>query len=197
MKGGRTVWSLLVIILGALIAGKGMYMGSKANIAQILLDRAWEDTVETGKPTRPWAWMDTLPVAKISVPTTGSSSIVLNTASGQALAFGPAHVPQTPLPGAPGISVIAAHKNTHFSFLKDLRTGDRIVVQGTDGNAYTFTMTGAEIVHKDHSGIPVQQDQNSSPQIALVTCYPFNAVSFRGPMRYVVYADLETPESTS
>lgn len=183
-----------MIMFGVFLTSNGLYLGAKAVVAQMLLDHAWATTLDTGQPTSPWAWMDTVPVAKISIPDTKNSAIVLNTMSGQALAFGPAHDPSTPLPGDPGISVIAAHKNTHFAFLKSLRNGDRISIQRSDGQTYDFTMTHADIVHKDHSGIPSRQRREKTAKIALVTCYPFDAVSFGGPMRYVVYGDLE--EST-
>ena len=183
-------------MLGALLTSNGLYISTKAVIAQILLDKAWNSTLKSGQPHRPWAWMDTVPVAKIDVPATKSSAIVLDTISGQALAFGPAHLPNSPLPGDPGISVIAAHKNTHFAFLKTLRSGDSISIQRADGQTYEFTMTHADIVHKDRSGIPNTQLGANTAQIALVTCYPFDAVSFGGPMRYVVYAKENSQIST-
>jgi sortase A len=184
-------------MIGALLTTKGLYLGGKAIVAQILLDKAWATTLQSGQDTPPWAWMDTVPIAKLTVPATQNSAIILNTLSGQALAFGPAHMTKTPLPGEPGISVIAAHKNTHFSFLQDLRTGDEIEVQRADGRSYTFIMTGADIVHKDNSGIPDIQTPGQLAQLALVTCYPFNAVSFGGPMRYVVYGRLKTSDVLS
>ena len=184
-------------MLGAIIGSNGLYLGSKAFVAQILMDRAWAATLKTGQATPPWAWMDTLPIAKISIPATDSSAIILDAVSGQALAFGPAHVETTPLPGETGISVIAAHKNTHFSFLKDMVSGDEIVVQRADGQSYTFTMTHADIVHKDNSGIPATQTPSQLTQIALVTCYPFDAVSFGGPLRYIVYGTLIDPKIVS
>ena len=92
-------------------------MGGKAIMAQILLENAWTQSVKNRKrQLPPWGWMDAYPIAKISVPSVGRTAIVLNNASGQALAFGPAHMAQTPLPGQPGTSIIAAHKNTHFDF---------------------------------------------------------------------------------
>ncbi len=165
-------------------------MGGKAVMAQILLDNAWTQSVQTGAQVPPWGWMDAYPIAKIKVPALGRSAIVLNTASGQALAFGPAHMAQTPLPGRPGTSVIAAHKNTHFDFLKNIRTGDMISVELTDGSTASFKVTSASIVHKDKSGIAARPDPSAPPALALVTCYPFDAISFGGPMRYVVMAQI-------
>ena len=185
-------WTGGLMVLGTIIGSNGLYLGGKAFVAQVLLDRAWTTTLKTGQTTPPWAWMDAFPIAKIEVPATNDSAVVLDTISGQALAFGPAHLSTTPLPGEMGISVIAAHKNTHFSFLKDLVSGDQILVQRADGQTYTFIMTGADIVHKDDSGIPEVQNTGKMAQIALVTCYPFNAVSFGGPLRYVVYGTLST-----
>jgi sortase A len=172
------------------MTGNGIYMGAKAQISQLLLANAWSKTLDSVENTAPWPWMDAVPVAKISVPALDQSAIVLGEASGQALAFGPAHLNQTPLPGQPGISVIAAHKNTHFNFLKDLRKGDTISITRADGHHYSFIMSEAKIVHKDQSGIPQIAKAGSRAQIALVTCYPFDKISFGGPMRYVVYAAL-------
>lgn len=189
MKATWRLGAIFIMSLGLLISGKGVYMGGKAVVAQVLLEKAWSEALATGTPTPPWPWMDARPIAEISVPSLNKSAIVLNETSGQALAFGPAHMPQTPHPGENGVSVIAAHKNTHFSFLKDVRKGDAIHITNADGTTQIFTVSGAEIVHKDRSGIATIQETNAAPQIALVTCYPFDAISYGGPMRYVVYAE--------
>ena len=184
------VWAAGLILIGLAFTSKGLLMGGKAIMAQILLENAWTQSVKTGSPTPPWGWMDAYPIAKISVPSVGSTAIVLNNSSGQALAFGPAHMAQTPLPGQPGTSIIAAHKNTHFAFLKNVRTGDIINIELSDGTNARFEVTNAAIVHKDRSGIAVREAVDAPAQLALVTCYPFDAISYGGPMRYVVRAKL-------
>ena len=181
-----------LILCGLSLTGKGIYMGSKAYTAQILLNEAWTKTVETGTPALPWPWMDTVPIAKLTIPSLGKSAIVLSGTSGQALAFGPAHMQETPSPGKAGLSIIAAHKNTHFSFLKDLRKGDRVKLTDAQGTSHIYHMRSAEIIHKDRFHVPSGQNAESPSQIALVTCYPFDAISYRGPMRYVVILDRVT-----
>ena len=57
-------------MIGALLTTKGLYLGGKAIVAQILLDRAWASGLQSGDPTSPWGWMDTVPIAKIIVPAT-------------------------------------------------------------------------------------------------------------------------------
>jgi LPXTG-site transpeptidase (sortase) family protein len=89
-------------------------------------------------------------------------------------------------PGARGVAVFAAHRDTQFAFLKSVKPGDPVTVETANG-ARTFTVTHAEVVRWDASGI-VPND-NGSPRMALVTCWPLDAKS-PGPMRYVVWAEL-------
>ena len=52
--------------------------------------------------------------------------------TGQALAFGPGHVENTPDAGEPGIAVYSAHRDTHFRFLKDVAVGDEVTVTSVE-----------------------------------------------------------------
>jgi len=97
---------ILCIALGGLtLIGQGAWIHAKAALAQVLLDRAFAQTVATGENVKPWSWADTWPVARIDVPRLGARTIVLHGSSGQALAFGPGHVERTPDAGEPGIAV--------------------------------------------------------------------------------------------
>lgn len=197
----RTKWfAPLCALFGLCLFGRGLYMGAKAQIAQALLEQAWSETLETGQPTTLWGSMDARPLARFTVPNLGESAIILDAMSGQSLAFAPSHDPQSAYPGQLGLSLIAAHKNTHFAFLEDLKVGDEVHVQTYDNNVHVFRVTTAEIVHKDTSGI-TQSDLTdiSQSRLALVTCYPFDQITFGGPLRYIVYAEKvekETPAMT-
>jgi sortase A len=89
-------------------------------------------------------------------------------------------------PGEPGVAVFAAHRDTHFSFLDKLEKGDEVDVDLPTGS-HTFRVTGAEVVRWDASGIHPQD--GGKPRLALVTCWPLDG-KMRGPMRYVVWAEL-------
>ena len=117
----RKALSLIAGLAGLYLFGHGAYMGAKAELSQVLLERAWAK-IETTQATTavPWPWLDAQVIGRISVPRLEKSSIVLDTDSGQALAFGPTLIAQTARPGSQGTIGIAAHKNTHFSFIKDL-----------------------------------------------------------------------------
>jgi sortase A len=182
-------WVMLLAIhlvaAGALFAGHGLYIRGKAELAQILLDQAWATTLATHRPTKAWTWADTWPIARISFPRLRESAIVLKEAGGEALAFGPAHVAASAMPGENGTSVIAAHRDTHFNFIKNLERGDEIDVTTQTGKTIRYRMTDARIVHAQASGIAARgKDQ----RLALVTCYPFDGLQ-RGPLRYVVFAE--------
>lgn len=165
--------------------GKSSWIMLKAEVSQVLLARAFTQSVASGEAVKPWNWADTWPVAEITLPRIGEKAIVLHGATPESLAFGPAHVSETPRPGERGTSVIAAHRDTHFSFIKDLKPGDLVELTTKTGRKLTYRMTGSAIVHAQASGIA---PRGKTPRLALVTCYPFDGVQ-RGPLRYIVFAE--------
>lgn len=182
--GGLALAAILTLSGFALVV-HSFWIPAKALVAQELLERAWRQAQTGAVAPRPWPWADTWPVARLDVPRLDAHAVVLAEAGGEAMAFGPAHLTQTPAPGEPGVSVIAAHRDTHFRFLQHLTAGDEIWVERADGARVRFTVTGTDIVRHDRSGI---EPEGGAPRLALVTCYPFGAVR-PGPLRYVVWAE--------
>jgi sortase A len=111
---------------------------------------------------------------------------VLSGASGRNLAFGPVHDSASVIPGDAGNSVIAGHRDTHFRALRGLAPGDRVLVERPDRTAREFVVTDRRVV--DARSTRVLLD-SQTPRLTLVTCYPFDAVDPRGPLRLVVTAD--------
>ena len=173
----------LPLAFGIWQLGQGLYIKAKAELAQVLLERAWDRTLADGETHKAWPWADAWPVAELEFPSLGESQIVLSNASGEALAFGPGHLPGTPLPGARGTTVIAAHRDTHFSNLRELESDDVVILTTSDGTRREYKITMTKVVDAKNSGI----DPRSGNGIALVTCYPFDA-NERGPLRYVLFA---------
>jgi sortase A len=120
------------------------------------------------------------------VPRLHRSEIALAGSSGQALAFGPGHVERTPEPGEPGTSVFAAHRDTSFAFLGEVRIGDEVRVTRRDGRAFRFRVTGTSVAPWDASGIDPAADGR---HLVLATCWPLDA-RLSGPLRYMVHAEL-------
>ena len=176
--------SLLALVTGLALVGKGALIPAKAAAAQVLLDRAFSRSLQTGRPARPWPWADTAAVARIEVPRLHRHVMVLQGASGQALAFAAAHLSQTPEAGAPGTAVYAAHRDTHFAFLGELKPGDLLQVRRIDGGSARFRVDGAYVARADASGLDAHA---AGRRLALVTCWPLDGHA-HGPLRYVVTA---------
>jgi sortase A len=174
---------LALCLAGAARIAAGAVIPIKAVAAQALLERAFDRSVATGRAQKPWGWADMAPVARLSVPRLGQTRIVLDTGSGQAMAFGPTLLPGGAGLGEAGTTVIAAHRDTHFAFLKDMRVGDVVLAEGVDGVTHRYRVTGTEVARWDRFAIA----EGEGRELALATCYPFGALG-HGPLRYIVHA---------
>lgn len=171
---------------GLICVANAAYIPAKAAAAQILMERAWDKSQDTGTPVKPWNWLDTQPIAKLRVPHLKKSAVVLDVTSGQALGFAPTHMAETARPGMPGLSALAAHKDTHFAFAEHLKIGDTLYLDMIDGQVLTYKVSHMTILNRKETGVPIIKEGHE--QLALVTCYPFNAFSYGGDLRYIVYA---------
>lgn len=180
----RLVASVL-LLAGATLLGKGLWIPAKAELAQVLLQRAWERSQRGEAQVAPWPWADTWPLARLRVSEREEDLFVLAGASGRNLAFGPAHVAGTVPPGASGNSVLAGHRDTHFRFLGDLAAGDDLWLETPNGSVRRYRVRGASVVHESDLS-PLEP--TAEPVLTLITCFPFDAVAPGGPLRYVVQA---------
>jgi sortase A len=187
----RTIrWRRVIIaaltLLGAALLAAGFWLPAKAALAQHLLNRAWEATRDDHRAiARPWPWADTWPVARLTLPG-GEPLTVLAGASGRNLAFAPALLDGSAPLGAPGVTVIAGHRDTHFRALERLKLGDEIRLERPDGVALTYAVTAVHIVDAGREALRLDTDKSV---IALVTCWPFDALTPGGPLRYVAMAE--------
>jgi sortase A len=182
----RSAAAFLLGLAGLVLFGQGAYVHAKAMVAQVLLKRAFSETIAASRNVKPWPWADTWPVARIEVQRLGASAIVLEGSSGQALAFGPGHVELTPEAGERGVAIYSAHRDTHFRFLKDVKIGDEILITRRDGKKFRYRIDGASVVRFDASGI---DPLSGGYEVVLSTCWPLDAIT-PGPMRYVVHAEM-------
>ncbi len=181
----------LVLIAGGLwqLGGAG-WIHAKAWLAQGLLEASWAASLAGAGPVRPWPWADTWPVARLEAPGLGVARIVLAGANGRTLAFGPGHMGGTAAPGAAGHAILSGHRDTHFRFLKDLAPGDALRIQRPDGGWQEYRVTGTEVIDARQARLA---PDDGRPILSLVTCYPFDAITTGGPLRYVVTAEGEAP----
>ncbi len=188
----RRAWRWLMFGACMMAAGLGLgglWIHAKAALAQVLLARAWAQSDHGRRTQRPWPWADIAPIARLRVPRLHQDLIVLNGDNGQALAFGPGWTPGSARPASPGLSVISGHRDTQFRFLKALRPGDLLHVDGPDGSS-DYRVDASRVVDSRRNRLPVATGAN---RLWLVTCYPFDAIVPGGPLRYVVQAEQISP----
>lgn len=174
---------MLLGALGFMFLALGFWIPAKAIVAQVLIDKAWQQSLDEGGVVKPWSWMDSWPVGKLVVPRLDVSLVALHGLSGQALAFGPGIEARG---GSTDRLLIAGHNDTHFRFLEDLIPGDLIELERQSGRL-RFSVSGSSII--DVRDGPVTVDEKA--HLLLVTCYPFNVSATNGPLRYVVTATKE------
>ena len=178
-----TVGALIALAVALLAAG--FWLPAKAELAQHLLNRAWQRTTDGDTLAKPWPWADTHPVARLTLPDSDEPLTVLAGASGRNLAFAPALLDGSAPPGAHGVTVIAGHRDTHFRRLATLALGDQLSLERPDGSVLTYEVANLDVVDSERASLRLDADESI---VVLVTCYPFEAVTPGGSLRYVVTA---------
>jgi sortase A len=182
-----TVLGLVLVLIGLWQTGSGAWIYMKAQLAQVLLQRAWAGTLSGQRDVKPWPWADTWPIARLVVSSLGIDQIVLEGAYGRTLAFGPGHVESIgPLEGSDSI-ILTGHRDTHFRFLEKLQAGETILLQARTGVWHRFSVRDRQIVDSRTATIFPQEDKR---YLILVTCYPFHAIVPGGPLRYMITAEI-------
>ena len=123
------------------------------------------------------------PVGKLEVPRIGISVIVLQGMERGTLIAGAGHVPGTPLPGAEGNVVIAAHWDTFFRKLEGILPGDRVQV-ATLRRTCEYVVSSSEVVDPEDTQV---MESRACRELTLITCYPFYFVG-AAPKRFIVHA---------
>ena len=175
---------LLLVVSGSLLLADGCWIRAKAVLAQFLLQRAWEETLQSGEETRPWPWADTWPVARLRMERFGVDLIVLEGESGEVLAFGPGHLSGSSAPSGDGHCVLAGHRDTSFRFLRQLQIGDTFTLQTRDGKLHTYRVNETAIDEAD----TLYLLESDFPCLTLLTCYPFDLLGAPTRLRYLVFA---------
>lgn len=122
-------------------------------------------------------------IGRIEIPRLKITSIVRQGVDDNTLSRAVGHVPYTALPGQPGNVGLAAHRDTYFRNLRNVREGDAIRVVTTEGT-FEYEVDSLQIVTPKNVEV---LDPTPNPSLTLVTCYPFNYVG-HAPKRFIVRA---------
>jgi sortase A len=122
-------------------------------------------------------------IGRIEIPRVKVSAIVKEGVDTKTLSRAVGHVPYTALPGEVGNVGVAAHRDTFFRGLRNVREGDTIRVVTVDG-VYVYQVADLKIVWPKNVEV---LDPTPDERLTLVTCYPFNYIG-SAPKRFIVQA---------
>jgi len=123
--------------------------------------------------------------ARLIVPKLRLDAVVFEGVTGEALAQGPGHMPNTPLPGQPGNAVISGHRTTHgrpFFDFDLLLPGDRIEVETAIGT-HVYEVRESLIVKPTDIWVT---DDKAGGWLTLTTCNP----KFSARERLIIFAEM-------
>lgn len=181
-------WSQrLLFITGALALSYVGFTVLDARLFQVSAKRSLETQIQVEK--EPHEIHDRLAIkpgdvlGRLDIPRLGMSIAVLQGTNSRMLRRGAGHIETTPLPGEPGNSGIAGHRDTFFRGLKDIRKDDQIQFQTATG-LFRYEVDWARVVEpNDITALEPSREDT----LTLVTCYPFYFVG-PAPKRFVVRA---------
>lgn len=195
--------SLLLCGTGAGLTVQGAAVPVTAHVAQDRLARTFEQRLaspaapepaphrvretraRTAPPPPSSALPEAGPVARLIVERLGVKQIVL--AGGddaELLSRAPTLLKRSE--GENPVTILAAHRDTHFLFVRDLLAGDEIGLQLVTGAVERYRVIRFETVRWD--GFAWPRDP-ARPLLALATCYPFDGTEYGGPWRRVAWAE--------
>lgn len=174
---------LVAGILGLTLLGSAALVHGRALAGQLLLRWAWEKARVAGQPVEPWPDSDVRVHARLRVPRLGVERIVLDAATGQALAYAPGELRV----GGSGSDVrfLAGHRDTHFAFLSELQPGDTLRLEDARGVERIYHVSQREVRHRDELSVELHP---FTPLLYLVTCQPPDGDEIRSEERLVITA---------
>lgn len=122
-------------------------------------------------------------IGRLAIPRLGVEVMVREGADESTLRRAVGHIPGTALPGAPGNVALAAHRDTFFRPLRNIRKDDAIDLQ-TEYGTYRYLVRSTKIVSPRDVEV---LKASSTDTLTLVTCYPFYYIG-SAPKRFIVRA---------
>jgi sortase A len=131
-------------------------------------------------------------MGRIEIPRLGVSAVIRAGSDARTLRLAVGYIPGTALPGEDGNIGLAAHRDTFFRRLRDIRADDEIRIVTPEGT-FAYAVERTDIVRPRDTWV---LDRTPEPTLTLVTCYPFTYVG-SAPQRFIVRAALRPPLQAS
>jgi sortase (surface protein transpeptidase) len=189
---------LAICLVGVVVLARALWVPLKAEIANVLIVRAAQRAIAEHQPVKPWPWFDHEVLGVLEFVERDLQLVVFDAASGTSLAFAPGWLPGSVLPGQFGNAVIAAHRDTHFRMLDELRLGERIIFHhvrtGDRPDADNPSEGKLEFLVEEialvDSGQLALSRESARPRLVLVTCDLRSYIDTPSTWRLVAFAAL-------
>lgn len=122
-------------------------------------------------------------VGRVEIPELHLSDVIFQGTGAHVLDEGVGHLDTSALPGEPGNVVLAAHRDTFFRDLRNIRKGETVRVITPYGTR-TYAVDSLQVV--DPTEVDVMAP-TPTPALTLITCYPFHYIG-HAPKRFIVRA---------
>ena len=176
-----------LIILGIVGITKASLMPIKAIIGQHYLEVAWKESLKNNKLSKPWKSADFYMIGELRVPKLKVSRVILNSVSGEAMAWSIGRVTNLGNALDKQPIILAGHRDSHMQFMSELNIGDKIELMMSDGLLRLYNISEAQINQKATLDVSLPKFTNNS--LILTTCWPFNSER-SGTQRYIIIAEL-------
>jgi len=175
----RTLFAVAALALGyCAFAGTNVlifqHSGSKSFDQQLLSQTKGASAPEMGT--------DGI-IGRIEIPRLGVSTLLVEGTAESALERAAGHIVGTALPGHRGNVGIAAHRDSFFRPLRNIRREDVITLATLKGE-YRYRVVSIDVVGPEDVSV---LEGNDMEMLTLVTCYPFYFVG-PAPSRFIVRA---------
>ena len=175
-----------LVIVGLVGITKASIMPIKAIIGQQYLEVAWKESLRANKLSKPWRSADFYMIGKLTVPKLKISRVILNSSTGEAMAWGIGRVDNAQSSSKDGPIILAGHRDSHMQFMSKLNVGDKVELMMSNRVLKTFIISKTDITKKPELAVSALNTKNEI--LILTTCWPFNSQK-PGSERYIVTAE--------
>jgi LPXTG-site transpeptidase (sortase) family protein len=182
-RAARQYFGSLLISLGALLSTYVVGTYGWMYQQQITLLHQWQSANSSSDAHV--SLTEGTPLTRIQIPRIKLDAVITEGVSQHALRLGPGHLQYSAIPGEIGNSVIAAHRDSFFRHIYELKAGDDIYVERL-GKQFHYVVTGKRVVQPSDVSV---LDNSSEARLTLITCYPIHYIG-PAPERLVVVAKL-------
>ena len=196
-RRGRRILERVLLIIGIVCLGYFGYVSAETALYQAYetreLDAILASVPEARSPAT--APVDHAPpraqpapgslLGRLEIPRLKVSAIVRAGSDARTLRLAIGHIGGTALPGERGNVGLAAHRDTFFRRLGDIRVDDQVRLVTPEGT-FTYRVEVTRVVEPQDMWV---LDQTKDPALTLITCYPFRYIG-SAPQRFIVRAQL-------